>query len=126
MGEGAAPFHAHVYYAAAELTAARALRDRFIGAAPPVLFVGVMTDRAVGPHPMPQFEVHFRESALDSVITAIEGSGLRALVHPLTTDDLADHTTLAHWIGEPLPLDLTVLDQPGMNQGLARFGKVDV
>ena len=58
-------------------------------------------------------------------MAAIEESGLRALVHPLTDDDLADHTSLAHWIGEPLELDVTVLDPPGVNQGVARFGKSD-
>jgi len=52
-------------------------------------------------------------------------SGVTALVHPLTDDDLADHTTLGVWIGEPLPLKLSVLDPPGMNQGIARFGKSD-
>jgi aromatic ring-cleaving dioxygenase len=55
----------------------------------------------------------------------IERSGLRALVHPLTHDDLADHTELGHWIGEPLELDLSTLDPPGHNQGVARFGKTD-
>lgn len=59
------------------------------------------------------------------VIAAIEATGLRALVHPLTDDDLADHTTLARWIGEPVELDVTVLDPPGVNQGVPRFGKAD-
>ena len=84
-----------------------------------------MMDRGVGPHPIAQYEVHFREPALAGVVAAIEASGLRALVHPLTDDDLADHTSLGHWIGEPLELDLTVLDPPGMNQGVPRFGKTD-
>ena len=84
-----------------------------------------MTDGPAGPHPIPQYEIHFVKSALPGVIAMIEASGLRALVHPLTLDDLADHTTLGHWIGEPLELDLTVLDPPGINQGIARFGKSD-
>ena len=84
-----------------------------------------MTQGKAGPHPIPQFEVHFLEKALDSILPLLQGSGLRALVHPLTNDDLADHTTLAHWIGEPIPLDLSTLDPPGMNQGVARFGKSD-
>jgi DOPA 4,5-dioxygenase len=46
-------------------------------------------------------------------------------VHPLTDDDLADHTELSRWIGEPLELDVNVLDPPGINQGVARFGKTD-
>jgi DOPA 4,5-dioxygenase len=90
-----------------------------------VLFVGDLRDEPVGPHPKPQFEVHFREDSLPQVLTLIEESGLTALVHPLTDDDLADHTSLGRWIGEPLPLDLSVLDPPGMNQGVARFGKSD-
>ena len=43
----------------------------------------------------------------------------------MSDDDLADHTALAHWIGEPVELDVTVLDPPGTNQGVARFGKSD-
>ena len=127
---GGAPFHAHIYYSAAERPAAEALRGELLQwitaeGAPEVLFVGAMTDRGVGPHPLPQYEVHFREAALPTVIQAIEAAGLRALVHPLTDDDLADHTNLAQWIGEPLELDLAVLDPPGRNQGIARFGKSD-
>jgi aromatic ring-cleaving dioxygenase len=115
-----APFHAHIYYSAEERPNAEGLRQAF-GSAPEILFVGSMTDQPVGPHPIPQFEVHFIERSLPKVIAAIEASGLRALVHPLTDDDLADHTRLARWIGEPLALDTSVLDPPGVNQGVARF-----
>jgi aromatic ring-cleaving dioxygenase len=124
MADGAAPFHAHIYYSAEERPAAEQLRED-LRANGEILFVGQMTDRAVGPHPIPQYEVHFVEGALPAVVSAIEGSGLRALVHPLTDDDLADHTTLAHWIGEPVELEVSVLDPPGTNQGIPRFGKSD-
>ena len=119
-----APYHAHIYYSAGERDAADALRKRF-GSIPEILFVGSMTDRPVGPHPIAQFEIHFLEPLVDSVIAAIEPTGLRALVHPLTDDDLVDHTTCGRWIGEPLELDESVLDPPGANQGVARFGKSD-
>ena len=122
MGE--APYHAHIYYSDEERPAAEQLRDDFRGNRE-ILFVGQMTDRGVGPHPIAQYEVHFREGARPDVIAAIKAAGLRALVHPLTDDDLADHTTLAHWIGEPVELDVSVLDPPGVNQGVPRFGKSD-
>jgi len=129
MTANLSPCHAHIYYTDEERPRAERLRDDFIGQAArgeaDILFVGQMTDRGVGPHPVPQYEVHFRESSLDNVVAAIEASGLRALVHPLTDDDLADHTTLGRWIGEPLELDITVLDPPGVNQGVPRFGKSD-
>ena len=120
-----APFHAHIYYTEDDRAAAEALRDRFLAMQPAILFVGRMMDQGVGPHPIPQFEVHFLEGAQADVIAAVEASGLRALVHPLTDDDLADHTSLAHWIGEPVELDVSVLDPPGRNQGVARFGRTD-
>lgn len=124
MIESDAPYHAHIYYAPDERPAAAALRDAF-GEDEAILFVGAMTDAGVGPHPVAQYEVHFLGRSVGAVIAAIEATGLRALVHPLTDDDLADHTTLAHWVGAPVELDLTVLDPPGVNQGVPRFGKAD-
>jgi DOPA 4,5-dioxygenase len=123
--------HAHIYFSAGERAAAAALRDSFVrmtamsGGEPEILFVGRMTEGKAGPHPIPQFEVHFFGRSLPAVVAAIHASGLRALVHPLTDDDLADHTTLGRWIGEKLDLDLATLDPPGRNQGVARFGKTD-
>ncbi len=121
---GAAPYHAHIYYSDQERPAAEALQADF-GRRPYILFVGRMMDRGVGPHPVPQFEVHFLEDSRSAVIGAIDAAGLRGLVHPLTDDDFADHTSLAHWIGEPLELDVTTLDPPGQNKGIPRFGKTD-
>ena len=125
MVDADAPYHAHIYYTDADRAVAAALRDRFSAGDPEVLFVGRMMDQGVGPHPIPQYEVHFLEAARPDVVAAIEASGVRALVHPLSDDDLADHTTLAHWIGEPLDLDVTTLDPAGVNQGIPRFGKTD-
>ena len=118
------PYHAHIYYEPNQRPAAQQLLQR-LGQSKFVLFAGELRDEPVGPHPKAQFEVHFREDAVGQVVALIKESGLRALVHPLTDDDLADHTTLGQWLGEPLPLDLSVLDPPGMNKGVARFGKSD-
>ena len=125
-----APYHAHIYYLPAERTAAEALRESFVGMTggegePNILFVGRLADGPVGPHPIPQFEIHFGARAVERVAAILEGSGLRALIHPLTDDDLADHSSLARWIGEPVPLDVSTLDPPGRNQGVARFGRSD-
>ena len=126
-----APYHAHVYYELSDRNTAERLHQQFSSAMgaghfASVLFVGEMRDTNVGPHPKPQFEIHFLKEALPNVRSLIKASGLTALIHPLTDDDLADHTSLALWIGEPLSLDHSVLDPPGRNQGIARFGKSDV
>ena len=123
-----APCHAHIYFSPGERAAAERLRDSFIrrrDSDDGILFVGRMTEGKAGPHPIPQYEVHFLGRSIGSVVAAIEASGLRALVHPLTNDDLADHTTLGRWIGGRIELDLETLDPPGINQGIARFGKSD-
>ena len=124
------PWHAHIYYDQESWAVAERLHQELrqllgSGRFAELLLVGQMYDRAVGPHPKPQFEIHFLGSALQRVHELLEGAGLTALIHPLTDDDLADHTTLARWLGEPLPLDESVLDPPGHNQGIARFGKSD-
>ena len=124
MVDPIAPWHAHIYFTDGDRAAAEALRDAF-SACPEILFVGAMTTGPAGPHPIPQYEVHFLEPALDLVRSMIVASGLTALVHPLTQDDLADHTTLGQWIGAPIELDLTTLDPPGLNQGIPRFGQRD-
>jgi DOPA 4,5-dioxygenase len=125
-----APYHAHIYYSADERPAAVALRDslRAADAADPlskILFVGELRDHKAGPHITSQFEIHFEKRLLPFVEAKMRRSGLRVLIHPLTLDDLGDHTHLGQWIGEPVELDLTVLDPPGVNQGIARFGKTD-
>jgi DOPA 4,5-dioxygenase len=84
-----------------------------------------MKEGRAGPHPISQYEIHFLKRGLADVLSRIETSSLRALVHPLTDDDMADHTSLAHWVGDPLELDLTTLDPPGVNKGVPRFGKTD-
>jgi len=127
---GSQPYHAHIYFESGERGAANRLRERLLQSKgssdfASLLFVGELRDEPVGPHPKAQFEIHFREDAVSQVTALIKATGLTALVHPLTDDDLADHTSLGQWIGQPLPLDLSVLDPPGMNQGVARFGKSD-
>jgi DOPA 4,5-dioxygenase len=128
---GDAPYHVHVYYDARSRVAASAFRERLLRMVVPdgeagLVYVGELRDHKVGPHPVPQFEIHFRESFLRALLPVVRASGFTALLHPLTLDDLADHTSLAQWIGVPIPLDLSVLDPPGINQGFDRFGKRDI
>jgi len=124
------PWHAHVYYDESTWPAAEQLHEQLEdmlkrGTCAGLVLVGHMYKEGVGPHPQPQFEVQFYEHAVPRMTELLKAAGLITLIHPLTLDDLADHTTLAHWLGEPIPLDVTVLDPPGINQGFDRFGKTD-
>jgi DOPA 4,5-dioxygenase len=130
MTDDAAPYHAHIYYSPQERPRALMLRDALRSADPGdplsnLLFVGELRDGKAGPHTVSQFEIHFEKRLLPEVEPRLEATGLRILIHPLTLDDLGDHTHLGRWIGEPVDLDLSVLDPPGVNQGVPRFGKSD-
>ena len=109
MGDGTAPYHAHIYYSPDERSAAERLRAQF-QASGGIMFVGQMVDRGVGPHPIPQYEVHFPERSRPAGVEAIEQSGLRALVHPLTADDLALVKQVAKAMLETLKREKLVLD----------------
>lgn len=127
---GDAPYHAHIYYSADERLLAASLQRKLRTPRPNdplsrLLFVGELRDHKTGPHITSQFEIHFDEQLLPFVEAELTHSGLRVLIHPLTLDDLGDHTYLGRWLGQPVELDLTVLDSPGVNQGIARFGKSD-
>ncbi|MGZ9214940.1 MAG: DOPA 4,5-dioxygenase family protein, partial [Candidatus Binatia bacterium] len=73
MNEPSAPHHAHVYYEPRTRAVAERLHQqldamRANGVLTSLLFVGAMRDKSVGPHPKPQFEVHFLAAALKTVI----------------------------------------------------------
>lgn len=124
-------YHAHIYFDKRTLSVAQSLHQTFnemlaSGAIPDLVLVGKMHEKGVAPHPKAQFEIHFLASALSSIVPLLKATRLTSLIHPLTDNDLADHTTLAVWMGESLPLDLSVLDPPGHNQGLARFGRIRI
>jgi branched-chain amino acid aminotransferase len=127
---GNAPWHAHIYFAPDERGRAAAFQDRLrklkeSGQAPALRFIGELRDHKVGPHPRAQFEIHFTQELVPRIKDIVRESGLTTLAHPLTYDDLADHTRLGQWIGAPIELDLSCMDPPGMNQGFARYGRTD-
>jgi aromatic ring-cleaving dioxygenase len=56
-------------------------------------------------------EVNFRKEALDSATSWLEKNRADhiVLIHPLTGDDLTDHTAHAKWLETPLLLNLEKL-----------------
>lgn len=98
-------YHAHVYYEPATRDAAARLRawleQRF-----PVR-LGRWHDAPVGPHTSAMYQVAFEADAFATIVPwlALNHAGLSVLVHPLTGDDLADHTEHALWLGPPRAID---------------------
>ena len=134
--EGMREFHFHVYFEPARAAEAEALRRKIVEAVDARQFVCVIdgvTDDAVpglgapqfgvnaaprvrrqrvrAAHPLPSYEIwvprEFLAATLAFVLT--HRGGLSVMLHPLTDDAIADHTTHAMWLGAPLELRVDVL-----------------
>jgi len=103
-------FHAHIYFDAGEVDAARRLaaeaRERF-GVA-----VGHFHEGPVGPHPRGSCQLTLAPERFGefAVWATLSRGGLTLFVHPTTGDSLADHTSHVMWFGPSEPLDLSVLE----------------
>jgi DOPA 4,5-dioxygenase len=111
-------YDAHVYYrlnerARAERVRAEAVRE-FRGDS---VQVGELRDEKLGPHPEPMFELNFPRRYLGQVLDWLlsHRESLTVLVHPVTGDDVRDHSKGAIWLGAPLPLDASRFDPPPFN-----------
>jgi DOPA 4,5-dioxygenase len=102
-------FHAHVYFDGASRAKAETLRAAL--AARFAVEVGACHEKPVGPHPKPMYPVSFALDQFGPLVTwlMLNRDGLSILVHPLTGDDVADHTANPLWLGKPLPLDIDVI-----------------
>lgn len=103
-------YHAHVYFDAQTLTQATVLCQQ--AGALFAVDVGKLHQKPVGPHPCWSCRLGFEASQFDRLIPwlAQNRDGLTVLIHGISGNDLADHTTHAMWLGEPLTLDLSKFD----------------
>ncbi len=78
----------------------------------PELRIYRVFDKPVGPHPVAMFEVNLFTPAEFGAFIAwlvVNRGPLSVLVHPNTDEgDERDHTQRATWMGDRLPLDLSV------------------
>jgi aromatic ring-cleaving dioxygenase len=111
-------YHAHVYYDAETRPVAEKLRQTLATTFPVEL--GRFSGEAVGPHPVPQFQVIFKKAEFQSVVPwlMLNREGLDILVHPLTDDMVDDHTVYALWLGTPINLKLDTMQRRGYGAAL--------
>jgi DOPA 4,5-dioxygenase len=103
-------FHAHIYFTQASEASAESLREKILTEfAEKEVQIWPLVRRPVGPHPIPMFEMNFKKDALDSVTSWLEKErmGHVVLIHPVTGNDLLDHTIHARWLGKALVLDVS-------------------
>lgn len=109
-------FDVHIYYYQAnayQCAFAKALWER-VRREFPELRIYQLFDRPIGPHPIAMFEVNvFTPAQFGAFIPwlVINRGPLSALVHPNTEsegEEERNHTQRATWLGERLPLDMSL------------------
>ena len=102
-------YHAHIYFGPDSVDQARALAQA--AAARFKVALGRVHERNVGPHPQWSVQLAFARDQFDTLVPWLDThrGGLDILVHGLSGDALADHTTYAYWLGNDHPLDLSAL-----------------
>lgn len=112
VGDVVVGYHAHVYFeTAAEKAHALWLREALATRFAERIYIGRWHDMLVGPHTKPMYQVAFKAPLLAEVAPFImtNHGNLSVLLHPLSGDDVADHTLWPLWLGQRLPVDLNGL-----------------
>lgn len=99
-------YHAHVYFTRETLDFASSLchqAGETFG-----LDIGRVNQKPVGPHPLWSCQILFTSADFEALIPWLEQhrEELNVLVHPVTGDDLLDHTEYAYWLGDSVTLNL--------------------
>ena len=103
-------YHAHLYYDAS--TIAHARRIRYMAGQQFEVELGRIHEKQVDPHPRWSCQLAFDATQFDALIPWLEDmrEGLTVFVHPLHDDVIAEHTTDASWLGDPVPLNIGFFD----------------
>lgn len=101
-------YHAHVYFDQDSVAVASSICHKageLWG-----IQVGRVHQKLVGPHPRWSCQLSFNKDQFDQLIPWLEANRneLTVFVHALTGNDLADHTIHASWLGEAVPLNLSI------------------
>jgi DOPA 4,5-dioxygenase len=70
-----------------------------------------LVDVPIGPHPLPMFEAHVSAENLPAIeaLLVVNRVNCSILIHEKTGDHVYDHTKGAHFLGEPLELNIEFL-----------------
>ena len=111
MTETIQEFHFHIYYQQETRRSAETLWQKISTLAVGRLKVYTLSDGPRGPHVTPMFGVDVPAADVPEVL----GFVMRyhgphpVLMHPVTGNELLDHTHHAFWLGTPQQLDLSKL-----------------
>lgn len=99
-------YHAHVYFDSDSLKQAEEFCEQArytLGVA-----MGRVHQKRVGPHPEWSCQLSFSAEQIGEVLPwlILNRNGLTLFIHPVTGNDLNDHTKYIMWLGDSKPLNI--------------------
>lgn len=103
-------YHAHVYFDAETLPQAEALCLKADDELP--IKMGRIHQKNVGPHPCWSCQLSFAGEDFSTVVNWLNyhRHGLTVFIHPISDDDLKDHSDYVMWLGRSYSLDLSIFN----------------
>jgi aromatic ring-cleaving dioxygenase len=103
-------YHAHIYFDESSIDLARTLYSEIETTLE--LELGRFHQKLLGPHSKWMFQVAFSEVEFLTFTHWLEQNraGLSVLIHPLSGNNLQDHSELASWLGTPIKLNLAIFE----------------
>ena len=104
-------YHAHIYYENDEERAIAAEIREHVDSHYNVV-MGRWRDEPVGPHPVAMYQIAFSNDLFDTLIPwlMLNRRSLNILIHPNTSDMVADHRDFPIWLGDKLDLNIAFLE----------------
>ena len=101
-------FHAHIYYDKETLNKAKELIQK--ANLLDYIEVGRMHEKPVGPHPMWSCQLLCLTKDINRLIPWLMNNrdNLKVFIHPVSDDDLKDHTVHTMWLGKSVELNLNI------------------
>lgn len=104
-------YHFHIYFDNEHLETLRSMLNKLSKSED--LKIGRVFTEPIGPHPMGSCQItvpsHQFETTLQWFLTYREG--LTIFIHPLSGNDLLDHTDHVIWLGEPRKLNTGIFKE---------------
>jgi len=103
-------FHAHLYFDHTSLAIANEIVE--LAKSESIFSVGRLHEKNVGPHPMWSCQLLFETQDIKDAMLwlLINRRNLTWFIHPLSGDDLKDHSDYAIWMGEKYNLNLSMFN----------------
>ncbi len=99
-------YHAHVYFDANSINQAISLCENARDSL--TIVMGRVHKKRVGPHPEWSCQLSFSAERIGEVLPwlILNRNGLTVFLHPVTGNDLDDHTKYITWLGDSKPLNI--------------------